>query len=127
MTLENKNLKDENTNLQNLLQFYEDNEEKPNQPNESESKDKEKIKELEIQIMNLEETIKKKDEKIKELEEEIIIKNNELEVKNKDLIEQKEIAEKALEVLNEKGTLEDIERNIYKGTNKKSGKNKKCC
>ena len=60
MTLENKNLKDENTNLQNLLQFYEDNEEKPNQPNESESKDKEKIKELEIQIMNLEETIKKR-------------------------------------------------------------------
>ena len=28
---------------------------------------------------------------------------------------------------NKKGTLEDIERNIYKGTNKKSGKNKKCC
>ena len=36
MNLENKNLKDENTNLQNLLKFYEDNEEKPNQPNESE-------------------------------------------------------------------------------------------
>ena len=67
LSLENNNLKEENKNLQNLVNFYESVEKKDN----SEPEEKEKIKELEIKIMNL-------NEKIKELEEKMIIKENDL-------------------------------------------------
>ena len=55
LSSEKENLKTENKNLQDLLAFYEEAGEKPG---ESDPKDKEKIKELEIKIMNLDEKIK---------------------------------------------------------------------
>ena len=91
LSLENGNLKEENKNIQSMIDFYESVEKKDN----PETEDKEKIKELEINIMNL-------NEKIKELEEKMIIKENDLEIAKKDLNEQKEIGDKALEMLTEK-------------------------
>ena len=55
LSLENNNLKDENKNLQNMIDFFESVEKKDN----SEPEEKEKIKELEIKIMNINEKIKK--------------------------------------------------------------------
>ena len=82
---ENTKLQGQIDNLNDLLKFYEEAE----KPEEGDSEDKKRIKELEIKITNIEEKIKENEEKMKEYEEKIIIKDNEIEVIKKDLDEQK--------------------------------------
>ena len=91
--IENKDLKEKYKNQQNLLNFYE--EKNKDEETETDPEKKDKIKQLEIKIMNL-------NEKIKELEESIIKKDNELEVAKQELEEEKEISNKAVEMLSEK-------------------------
>ena len=62
LTLEKNNLTEEKNNLQELVNFYEEDSGKPEK---TDNKDNDKIKELEIKIINLEEKSKEKDDKIK--------------------------------------------------------------
>ena len=96
LSIEIKDLKEKNNNQSNLIKFYEEkskNEEDSEIETDPEKKDK--IKQKEIQIMKL-------NEKIKELEEASIKKDNDIEVIKQELEEEKEISQKALEIINEK-------------------------
>ena len=94
--IETKDLKEKYSNQQNLLKFYEEkvsNDISTEIENDPIKKDK--IKQLEIKLMNL-------NEKIKEFEELIIKKDNEIEVLAQDLQEEKEISNKALDMIDDK-------------------------
>ena len=94
--IETKDLKEKYSNQQNLLKFYEEkvsNDISTEIENDPIKKDK--IKQLEIKLMKL-------NEKIKEFEELIIKKNNEIEVLSQDLQEEKEISNKALDMIDDK-------------------------
>ena len=95
LLIETKDLKEKYNNQQNLIKFYESKSNETTEKEETDPEKKDKIKQLEIKIMNL-------NEKIKELEESIIKKDNELEVVNQELEEEKEIGNKALDMINEK-------------------------
>ena len=98
LLIETKDLKEKYNNQENLLKFYEEkvsSHEKESSQAETDPEKKDKIKQLEIKIMNL-------NEKIKELEELKIKEDNELEVVKQELEEEKEITGKAIEEINEK-------------------------
>ena len=96
LSIENKDLQEKFNNQKNLLKFYEEKAEKENNAEEeTDPEKKDKIKQLEIKIMKL-------NEKIKELEEAAIKKDNDLEVIKQELEEEKEISQKAAEMIAEK-------------------------
>ena len=94
--IETKDLKEKYNHQKNLIQFYEEKASNDTSAEvETDPDKKDKIKQLEIKIMNL-------NEKVRELEESIIKKDNELEVVKQELEEEKEISNKALDMINEK-------------------------
>ena len=93
--IETKDLKEKYNNQQNLIKFYEDKSNADSSEAEIDPEQKEKIKQLEIKMMKL-------NDKIKELEESIIKKDNEIEVIKQELEEEKEISNNALEMISEK-------------------------
>ena len=109
LTIEKKNLEEKYNNLRKLLDFYEEKAKKEEE-DELDSEKKDKIKQLEMKIMKL-------NDKIKDLEEQIIKKDNDLEVVKQELEEEKEISQKAAEIINEKD--EEIEQIKKNGVSKK--------
>ena len=105
LSIENKDLQEKFNNQKNLLKFYEEKAEKENNAEEeTDPEKKDKIKQLEIKIMKL-------NEKIKELEEAAIKKDNDLEVIKQELEEEKEISQKAAEMIAEKEEeIEDLKK-----------------
>ena len=96
LSIEVKDLKEKNNNQNNLIKFYEEKSKKEEDSEiETDPEKKDKIKQLEIKIMNL-------NEKIRELEESIIKKDNDFDVVKQELEEEKEINQHALEMINEK-------------------------
>ena len=110
LTIENNDLVKKYDNQQNLLKFYEEKASKEEDSEiETDPEKKDKIKQLEIKIMNL-------NEKIKELEESLIKKDNDLEVITQELEEEKEIGAKALDLINEKEEeIENLKKKIEDG------------
>ena len=106
LSIENKDLQEKFNNQKNLLKFYEEKAEKENNAEEeTDPEKKDKIKQLEIKIMKL-------NEKIKELEEAAIKKDNDLEVIKQELEEEKEISQKAAEMIAEKEEeIEELKKN----------------
>ena len=110
LTIENNDLVKKYDNQQNLLKFYEEKASKEEDSEiETDPEKKDKIKQLEIKIMNL-------NEKIKELEESLIKKDNDLEVIAQELEEEKEIGAKALDLINEKEEeIENLKKKMEAG------------
>ena len=108
--IETKDLKEKYNNQTNLLKFYEEKSSAEAASEiETDPEKKDKIKQLEIKIMNL-------NDKIKELEESIIKKDNELDVVKQELEEEKEIGNKALDLINEKEEeIRELKEKMEKG------------
>jgi len=94
LNIEKKDLEEKFNNQKKLLDFY-DEKAKKEEEDEKDPEKRDKIKQLEMKIMNL-------NDKIKDLEEQMIKKDNELEVVKQELEEEKEISQKAAEMINEK-------------------------
>ena len=114
LTIEVNYLKEKNNNQNKLIKFYEEKVKKEIESEiETDPEKKDKIKVLEIKIMNL-------NEKIKELEESLIKKQAELEVKLEELEEEREISQKALEMINEKEEeITELKKIVPRSTSKK--------
>ena len=98
MTIEIKNLNGKLKSQENLIKFYQeksDQEEYIETETEIDPEKKDKIKQLEIKNMKL-------NEKIKSLEKERIKLENDIDVIEQDLEEEKAINQKAVELINEK-------------------------
>ena len=106
-TIELNDLKDKLKNQENLLKFYQEKNEKENEEEtEKDPEKKDKIKQLEIKNMKLE-------EKIKELEENKIKMENDYDVISQQLDEEKAIGQKALEFITEKDDeIEELKKKI---------------
>ena len=116
-TIEKKDLEAKFKNQENLIKFYEERLKK-DEEEETDPEKKDKIKQLDMQIMKL-------NDKIKELEESIIKKDNELEVVKQELEEEKEISQNALELINEKeDEIEKLKKEKEAGGDKKREKRK---
>ena len=100
LNIEKKDLEEKFNNQKKLLDFY-DEKAKKEEEDEKDPEKRDKIKQLEMKIMNL-------NDKIKDLEEQMIKKDNALEVAKQELEEEKEISQKAAEMINEKD--EEIEQ-----------------
>ena len=100
LNIEKKDLEEKFNNQKKLLDFY-DEKAKKEEEDEKDPEKRDKIKQLEMKIMNL-------NDKIKDLEEQIIKKDTDLEVVKQELEEEKEISQKAAEMINEKD--EEIEQ-----------------
>ena len=106
LSIENKDLQEKFNNQQNLIKFYEEKAKREEEEGvETDPEKKDKIKQLEIEIMKL-------NEKIKDLEEQAIKKDNDLEVIKQELEEEKEISQKAAEMIAEKEEeIEELKKN----------------
>ena len=112
-TIEVKNLNDKLKNQENLIKFYQDKSEQEDNDTETDPEKKDKIKQLEIKNMKL-------DEKIKELEQNNIKLENDYDVLQQQLDEEKAINQKALEYINEKDDeIDELKKKIEEGGEKK--------